>query len=128
MKMLLDTHVLIWAAAGKLPSKALPYFENEANALLFSSASIWETVIKNGLGRLDFSVDPSALYNGLVSAGYKELPVTSKHSLLLKTLPALHKDPFDRILLAQAASEGLAFITADRALAEYPGFIVFVGN
>ena len=127
MTALLDTHVLIWAAAGKLPPNALPYFDNEANILLFSPASIWEIVIKSGLGRPDFSIDPSALYNGLVSAGYKELPVTSRHALLVKTLPMLHKDPFDRILLAQAAFEGLVFITADRTLTRYPGFIVYVG-
>ena len=127
MKILLDTHLLIWAAAGKLPHKAIPYFNDMANVLVFSSASIWEIVIKSDLGRKDFSVDPTAFYSCLIGAGYEELPITSLHSLLVRTLPMLHKDPFDRILLAQAASEGLVFITADKVLTQYPGSIVFVG-
>ena len=127
MKVLLDTHLLIWAAAGKLPSKAIPYIDEKANTLLFSSASIWEIVIKSELDRKDFSVDPCALYHGLLCAGYKELPVTSRHCLLVKTLPKLHKDPFDRILLAQAACEAVMLMTADEALAQYSGLVVDVG-
>ena len=127
MRILLDTHVLIWAADGKLPRKAVPYFEDKANMLVFSPASIWEIVIKSELGRKDFSVDPAALYSGLLGAGYEELPISSRHSLLVRSLPMLHKDPFDRIMLAQAASEGMVFVTADKVLVQYPGSIVFVG-
>ena len=127
MRILLDTHLLIWAAADKLPPKAVSYINDKANTLLFSSASIWEITIKSELGRTDFSVDPAALYNGLLGAGYEELPITSRHSLLVRNLPMLHKDPFDRILLAQAASEGIMFITADKVLTQYPGSITFVG-
>ena len=127
MKVLLDTHLLIWAACGNLPSKAIPYIDDKANGLLFSSASIWEVAIKNGLGRADFSLDPAALFDGLLAAGYRELPITGRHCLLLRTLPKLHKDPFDRILLAQAVGEGIMLITTDKALEQYSDSIVFVG-
>ena len=81
MRILLDTHILLWAAADKLPPIAVSYIGDKANTLLFSSASIWEITIKSELGRTDFSVDPVALYNGLLGAGYEELTVTSRHSL-----------------------------------------------
>ena len=127
MKYLLDTQLLLWAAAGTLPSGAVRYIEEVSNALLFSSASIWEITIKSSLGRADFVVDPAAIYNGLLGAGYVELAVTSRHALLVRALPVLHKDPYDRILLAQASSEGITLLTADKVLAQYPGSVVYVG-
>ena len=127
MKILIDTHVLLWAAADELPQGALRYFEDKANVLLFSPASIWEIVIKRGLGRTDFVVDPASLYSGLLSAGYQEFPITCQHTLLVQSLPLLHKDPFDRILIAQAASEGVRLLTADKTLSMYPGSIIFIG-
>ena len=128
MKLLLDTHILLWAAAGELPSEAARYIEDMANTLLFSPASIWEIVIKRGLGRTDFVVDPASLHNGLLNAGYQELPITGLHTLLVANLPLLHKDPFDRILLAQAAAEGIPLLTADSNLKQYPGSVIFVGS
>ena len=127
MRILLDTQLLIWAAADKLPPRAIPYVENKANALLFSSASIWEIAIKSTLSRKDFLIDPAILYHGLLRAGYKELPVTSRQALLVRSLSKLHKDPFDRLLLAQAACEGITFITADEALTQYSGSATYVG-
>lgn len=127
MKILLDTHILILAAIDKLPEEAVRYIADESNTLLFSTASIWEIMIKNGLGRKDFAVDPMSLYNGLLMAEYTELPVTSHHVLRVKNLPSFHKDPFGRILLAQAAYEGVAFLTADKEISKYPGSIIFVG-
>ena len=126
MKILLDTQLLLFAAEGNVPQKAVRYIENKANILLFSSASIWEITIKSGLNRADFNVDPTALYNGLLSAGYEELPIISRHTLTVQSLPTLHKDPFDRILLAQAISEGITFITTDDILRKYPGSVIFV--
>jgi len=127
MKILLDTHILLWAAADELPKEASRYIDDMANELLFSPASIWEVIIKRGLDRPDFFVDPASLYGGLISAGYEELPITGRHTLLVSNLPPLHKDPFDRILLAQAASEGIPLLTSDSLVSQYPGSIIFIG-
>jgi PIN domain nuclease of toxin-antitoxin system len=128
MKLLLDTHLLLWAGAGTLPAAAEALIVDTDNALYFSSASIWEIVIKKNLGRDDFKVDPEALYYGLLSNQYQELPVTSRYALMLKDLPAIHKDPFDRMLVAQAKSEGIVLVTSDSLLREYPGPIKFISN
>ncbi len=121
MKLLLDTHLLLWAAGEptKLPTAARVLIEDEANALLFSAASLWEIAIKRGLGRPDFQVNPRRLRRGLLDNGYVELPVSSLHAVEVDTLPVLHKDPFDRILIAQAKTEGIALLTVDRTLAAY---------
>ena len=126
MNLLLDTHILLWAAAGELPEEAEKYINDVNNALFFSSASIWEIVIKNGLGRKDFIVDPPSLYRGLINAGYEELEITGQHTLLVSSLPTLHKDPFDRLLLAQAAYEGITLVTADDVVAQYPGSVIYI--
>jgi len=123
MNLLLDTHILLWAAAEpqKLPGSALELLENPSNPLHFSSASIWEVVIKNSLGRPDFHVDPHLLRRGLLDNGYLELPISSQHTLAVSHLPDIHKDPFDRILIAQAESEGFLLLTSDELVAKYPG-------
>ena len=126
MRLLLDTHILIWSALNKLPSTAAQYITDRSNTLIFSSASIWEVVIKSALNQPDFKIDPTMLYKGLIRAGYEELPVISRHTLFVATLPPLHKDPFDRILLAQAAYEGIPLLTADKTVAGYPGSVIFV--
>lgn len=128
MKILLDTHILLWAAADTLPPEAAFYIKNIENTLLFSPASMWEVVIKRGTRRADFIVDPASLYNGLLDSGYEELPITGRHSLLVPTLPPLHKDPFDRILLAQAVFEGVPLLTADKVLSKYPVSLIYVGT
>jgi len=91
------------------------------NEPLFSAASIWEIAIKNALGRDDFRVDPRLLRRSLLDNGYSELPVTSEHAVAIDGLPPLHKDPFDRLLLAQALSEGIVLLTTDAQLARYAG-------
>ena len=123
MKLLLDTHLLLWAAGspGQLPAKARVLMEDPQNDLLFSAASLWEIVIKRSLGRADFQVDARVLRRGLLDNGYKELTITSEHSVFIDSLPLLHKDPFDRILVAQATIEGIPLLTADVLLAQYPG-------
>lgn len=126
MKILLDTNILLLAASGELSQDAIRYIEDSANTLLFSSASIWEVVIKSKLGRADFVVNPISLFNGLLNAGYQELQISGRHTLHVSTLPPLHKDPFDRILLAQAASEGIPFLTSDKFLLQYPGSVIVV--
>lgn len=127
MKLLLDTHLLLWAAAsgadfpGKLTVAAAALLDDPANDLLFSAASIWEITIKNGLGREDFAVDPHLLRRGLLDNGYSELPITSAHALAVSGLPHHHKDPFDRLLVAQATVEGITLLTSDPVLPAYPG-------
>ena len=87
--------------------------------LVFSAASLWEIAIKRGLGREDFQVKPRMLRRGLLDNGYSELSISSQHAVSIDTLPSLHKDPFDRLLLAQAITEGLTMLTTDARLARY---------
>lgn len=123
MNLLLDTHILLWAAVEPqcLSAEAKALVENADNRLFFSAASIWEVVIKNGLNRPDFSVDPHILRRGLVENGYNELPIAAQHTLAVAHLPDIHKDPFDRILIAQAEFEGFLLLTVDDLVAQYPG-------
>jgi PIN domain nuclease of toxin-antitoxin system len=123
LKLLLDTQLLLWAASEpkRLSKTAIKLLQNPENELLFSSASLWEIAIKRGLGRGDFRVEPRVLRRGLLDNGYKELPITSQHAVSIDTLRPLHKDPFDRLLLAQALTEGITLLTSDAQLARYPG-------
>ena len=123
MKLLLDTHVLLWAAGSpdQLPPRARVMLEDPANELLFSAASLWEIAIKHSLGRADFQVDARVLRRSLLDNGYLELPITSEHAVFIESLPTIHKDPFDRILVAQATVEGITLLTADVLVAQYPG-------
>ncbi len=126
MKLLLDTHILLWAATGTLPKEAELLVVDGDNTLYFSPASIWEIGIKKSLGRSDFKVDPEVLRRGLLDNQYQELPITSLHALAVNDLPPLHKDPFDRMLLAQAKAEGISLLTSDSILREYPGPVMFI--
>lgn len=128
MKLLLDTHVLLRAAGQpeKLSESARTLLTAPENVLFFSAASIWEIVIKRGLGREDFKVDPRRLRNMLIMHGYTELPVTSEHALTVETLPLLHKDPFDRLLLAQARTEGMLLLTVDASVIQYEESVLAV--
>ncbi len=123
MKVLLDTHLLLWAAGQpeRLSAAARARLEDRRNELLFSAASLWEITIKRGLGRDDFQVDARLLRRGLLDHGYGELPVTSAHAVAVDGLPPIHKDPFDRILVAQSLVEGITLLTADHRVAQYPG-------
>ena len=123
MKILLDTHLLLWAAGEpkRLSVTARRLIDNRDNELLFSSASLWEVVIKRGLGRSDFQVDPRLLRRGLLDNGYGELPILSGHVVAIESLPPIHKDPFDRVLVAQATVEGITLLTMDSVVAQYPG-------
>ncbi len=123
MKLLLDTHLLLWAAAHpeRLSAQARELIEAPDNELVFSAASLWEIAIKRGLGRSDFQLEPRVLRRALIDNGYVELPITGEHALVIDELAPLHKDPFDRMLIAQALSEGITLLTADAAVAQYPG-------
>jgi len=123
MKLLLDTHLLLWAAGEprRLSKRARTLLANPDNELLFSAASLWEVAIKRGLGREDFEVDARLLRRGLLDNGYSELPITSDHVVATESLPLIHKDPFDRILVAQATVEGVTLLTIDSLVSQYPG-------
>ncbi len=126
MKLLLDTHLLIWAATGseQLSTKAYDLISDKQNALFFSVASLWEIAIKSGLGRSDFQIDPNMLRRGLIENGYEEVPITAPHTIAVQSLPARHKDPFDRMLIAVSAVEGFTLLTSDKNVAGYPGSII----
>jgi PIN domain nuclease of toxin-antitoxin system len=123
MKLLLDTHLLLWAAGEpkRLSKQARTLIDNPDNELLFSAASLWEVAIKRGLGREDFKVDARLLRRGLLDNGYSELPIISDHVVATESLPPIHKDPFDRVLVAQATVEGITLLTIDSLVAQYPG-------
>jgi PIN domain nuclease of toxin-antitoxin system len=122
MKLLLDTHVLLWAAGQpqRLPRAARKLLDDPHNEPMFSSASLWEIAIKSGLGRDDFQVDARLLRRGLLDNGYGELPVASEHAVAIDGLPLIHKDPFDRLLIAQSMVEGITLLTSDPLVAQYP--------
>ena len=123
MKVLLDTHLLLWAAGmpERLPAQARVLLERPETEPMVSAASLWEIAIKSGLGRPDFNVDPRLLRRGLLEHGYAELDVTGVHATAVDLLPPIHKDPFDRILVAQAQIEGVTLLTTDEIVARYPG-------
>lgn len=123
MNLLLDTHLLIWTAeaSAHLPSEAADLIRDPENELYFSAASIWETAIKAALGRPDFTTNAGLLRRGLLDNGFVEVPVTAANGAAVGSLPPLHKDPFDRMLVVQATEGGLLLLTADTKIADYPG-------
>jgi PIN domain nuclease of toxin-antitoxin system len=127
--MLLDTQLLIWAAYApqRLASPFAAELVDRHNDIRYSLASLWEVAIKASLGREDFQVDPPALRRGLLREGFQELPIQVEHVLAVRDLPLIHRDPFDRLLVVQAQSEGLRLFTTDRRLAEYGEAVRWVG-
>jgi PIN domain nuclease of toxin-antitoxin system len=118
---LLDTQLVLWAAAGspRLSRSARRLLSDPTNGFMFSSAVIWEVAIKAAMGRPDFAADPRLLRRGLIENGAEELPITGEHGIVASGLPPIHKDPFDRIQVAQAQVEGLVLLTADTEVADY---------
>lgn len=128
MRVLLDTQLLLWAAAKsrRIPKQARQILESRANEIYFSAASIWEIAIKLALRRRDFDVDLERLRPALAEMEFLELPVTAAHAAGVVSLPAIHKDPFDRMLLAQGLAEAARLITTDLALARYGSAVLLV--
>ena len=122
MKLLLDTRLLLWAAGepDRLPAEARRLLDDPRNELIFSAASLWAISIKSGMGRGDFRVDARLLRRGLLDNGYRELAITSEHAVATDSLPPIHKDPFDRLLIAQSMIEGITLLTVDPFVAQYP--------
>ena len=127
-RLLLDTHLLLWAALfpERLPKKASRLMNELGNTLYFSTVSIWEISIKLTRPREDMEIDVRQWRSGLLDNGYQELTINSLHAMSVRDLPDIHKDPFDRLLLAQAMREDLTLVTADEILASYPGPILKV--
>ena len=121
MRLLLDTHVLLWAAASskRLPQEARELLEDASNDAYYSAASIWEIAIKSSLGRKDFRIDVDALVKALPDMGLIELPVSGAHAAGVSRLPPIHRDPFDRLLVAQSVAEPLMLLTNDAMLKRY---------
>ena len=126
---LVDTQLLLWWSVmpEHLPESARILLERSDSPLLFSVVSLWEVAIKASLGRGDFQVDPLALRMGLLREGFRELPIQVEHVLAVQKLPWIHRDPFDRLLVAQAAREQLTLLTADRTLLGYGDGVRWVG-
>jgi PIN domain nuclease of toxin-antitoxin system len=125
MNLLLDTHVLLWAAGSpdRLSLAARDLINDTSHNVFFSVASIWEITIKESLNRGDFRADARLLRRGLLDNGYKEINITSEHCLAVKSLPMLHRDPFDRLLVAQMMIEGFTLLTVDALVSQYSGSI-----
>jgi PIN domain nuclease of toxin-antitoxin system len=123
MKYLLDTHFVLWIpiddpAIGRTARAILTNADNE---FVFSAASLWEIAIKRSLARGDFAADPRLICRQMIDHGYQELPVKADHAVAVEILPPIHRDPFDRILIAQARIEGIPLLTRDATIARYPG-------
>jgi PIN domain nuclease of toxin-antitoxin system len=123
MKFLLDTHLLIWAVTEdrRMSVRAFDLITDIQNEIFFSVLSLWEIAIKRGQNRADFLYEPRAVRRALLDNGYQELPILSHHVVDIDSLPPIHKDPFDRLLVAQAMAEGITLLTADAIVAQYPG-------
>ena len=121
MRLLVDTHLLLWAAASssRLPRGARALIEDSANEVYYSAASIWEIAIKSSLRRKDLRVDVPALLAALPRMGFVELPVTGAHAARVVQLVNIHRDPFDRLLVAQTLVEQTPIVSADPALDAY---------
>lgn len=122
-RLLLDTHVFLWAASdpAALSKQAREAIEDSSNEVFVSSAAGWEIVIKHALGKLTLPFEPAAYVPARISTlGFKALPIELAHTLAVASLPEHHRDPFDRIMIAQSQVEGLVFVTADEAAIRYP--------
>ena len=128
MKLLLDTHILLWtiAESRRLSVAGRSLIGDPDHELAFSAASLWEIAIKTARGRDGFHVDPGLLRRRLFDNDYAELAISGAHVVAAASLPSIHKDPFDRTLVAQATVEGMTLVTSDPAVAKYPGPIRLV--
>ena len=126
MRLLLDTQLLVWWFVDRrIPRRATELIRDPVNELFASAASVWEIAIKASLGKIE--VEPAALTAGLRDGGFRELPISFRHGLQVTLLPLHHRDPFDRLLVAQSMCESMPLLTADRALAAY-GPLVMVAE
>ncbi len=130
MRLLVDTHVLLWAVAEpqKLPEASRARLEAPENEVLFSAASIWELAIKLQIRRLVLPVELEAITEAARRMGFVELPISAAHVTGVKRLPSYHRDPFDRLLIAQAIHELALLLTADRILGQYSDLVEIIAG
>ena len=128
MRVLVDTHLLLWAVASsrRLPKGARSLILDAANEVFYSAASVWEVVIKSTLRRRGFKANPTVLVRALARSGFSELPVTAAHAARVAGLPAIHRDPFDRLLVAQSLIEPMMLLTNDAVLLGYGPLVQLV--
>jgi PIN domain nuclease of toxin-antitoxin system len=128
LRLLLDTNILLWALIepAKLKPDIRAVLEDPGQEILFSAASVWEMSIKSALGRADFQVSPARIVTAALASGFVELSVRSEAALKVATLPHHHRDPFDRLLVAQAITEPAILFTADARLAIYSSLVLCV--
>lgn len=128
MRHLLDSHTFLWWITddSRLSSTVRTIIAAPEHEILFSAASAWELIIKAQLGRLDLSDDPAAFLRQQVTTnGFAPLSITTRHVVRIADLPRLHRDPFDRVLVAQALEEGVPLLTADHLISQYPVPVVW---
>ena len=128
MRVLLDTHLLLWSIASsrRLPKEASSLILDAANEVFYSAASVWEVAIKSALRGSDFKAEPAVLVRALAQSGFSELPVTAAHAARVARLPSIHRDPFDRLLVAQSLAEPMTLLTNDAALVRYGSSVQLV--
>ena len=118
MRLLVDTHLLIWWLAGKsIPARAAELIRDPGNQIYASAVSVWEVAIKVSLGKI--RIDPDEFVAALRESGFQELPVIARHAARVAGLPKHHRDPFDRLLVAQSLVEAMLLLTQDQPLAAY---------
>jgi PIN domain nuclease of toxin-antitoxin system len=122
--VLLDTHLLLWALSEPAKLSAATAAQIDASEVYASAASIWEISIKSALGKL--TADPREILDGIVPAGFSLLSITGEHAAKVADLPPLHKDPFDRLLVAQSLVEPMLLLTNDAALRDYGSFVTVI--
>lgn len=123
MTFLLDTQLVVWSItrADRVSADTRSLISSSESRPFYSVISIWEVAIKYSLRRPDFTVDPQQLKSNLDESGFRDLPIRCEHTFAIGSLPKIHKDPFDRLLVAQAIAEGITLLTVDSVLAQYPG-------
>jgi PIN domain nuclease of toxin-antitoxin system len=128
VRILVDTHLLLWVVASsrRLPRDARTLILDAANEVFYSAASVWEVAIKSTLRRQDFRANPTVLVRALAHSGFSELPVTAAHAVRVASLPAIHRDPFDRLLVAQSLAEPMTLLTNDAVLRGYGPLVQLV--
>jgi PIN domain nuclease of toxin-antitoxin system len=122
MRVLTDTHILLWSLLrpARLDAACRDVLESPEHQVFFSAVNIWEIAIKRALDRPDFDVEPDAVHRAALETGFRELPISAVHAAAVRHLPPHHRDPFDRLLIAQARTEPLLLMTDDPLIDLYP--------